>query len=211
MSPKGYALPQQVPFSPSAGAARPGYGKAVELASAVMCPMKQGSNVLEAHGGATWIGSYRPGKGKETWNVCFWSKKRNYYIHLSVVFCGLWWWLVPFVKARLKALIWWGCDIISWMELAMLSGQGVPSDREAKLISDPCRNSEGAQWICLKKGFSSHGQLDTFIDGISHDIYVYIYIPHRIHLHSIPWLIVILTTRRCSRVNPIFSAHKWID
>lgn len=45
MSPKGYALPQQVPFSPSAP--RPGYGKAVELASAVMCPMKQGSNVLE--------------------------------------------------------------------------------------------------------------------------------------------------------------------
>ena len=56
MSPKGYALPQQVPFSPTAAAAapaalsvpRPGYGKAVELASAVMCPMKQGSNVLEA-------------------------------------------------------------------------------------------------------------------------------------------------------------------
>ena len=48
MSPKGYALPQQVPFSPSAP--RPGYGKAVELASAVMCPMKQGSNVLEELG-----------------------------------------------------------------------------------------------------------------------------------------------------------------
>ena len=73
MSPKGYALPQQVPFSPSASAARPGYGKAVELASAVMCPMKQGSNVLEAPGGATWIGgTVDLEKGsKETWNVCY--------------------------------------------------------------------------------------------------------------------------------------------
>ena len=64
----------------------------------------------------------------------------------------------------------------------MLSVQGVPSNREAKLISDPCRNSEVAQWICLKIGFSSHGQLDTFIDGISHDIYIFhtgfTYIPY---------------------------------
>lgn len=55
------ALPVQLPhtpFAPAAGAAlgytgasgspsRPGYGRAVELASAVMCPMKQGSSVLE--------------------------------------------------------------------------------------------------------------------------------------------------------------------
>eukprot|EP00438_Fugacium_kawagutii_P032558 Skav201094 [mRNA] locus=scaffold2562:165817:169473:+ [translate_table: standard] len=58
-SPQGCTLPQQVPFSPprdlaAAVPSRPGYGKAVELASAVMCPMKQGSSVREAmgiHGG----------------------------------------------------------------------------------------------------------------------------------------------------------------
>ena len=46
------ALPQ-VPFSPTRAAlsnavpSRPGYGKAVELASAVMCPMKHNSTVME--------------------------------------------------------------------------------------------------------------------------------------------------------------------
>ena len=46
------ALPQ-VPFSPTraelsnAVPSRPGYGKAVELASAVMCPMKHNSTVME--------------------------------------------------------------------------------------------------------------------------------------------------------------------
>ncbi len=49
------ALPQ-VPFSPTPAAlsnavpSRPGYGKAVELASAVMCPMKHNSTVMEVGG-----------------------------------------------------------------------------------------------------------------------------------------------------------------
>ena len=78
------ALPVQLPhtpFAPAAGAAlgytgasgspsRPGYGRAVELASAVMCPMKQGSSVLEelpwspAGPSVSWTGSLvRDGEG----------------------------------------------------------------------------------------------------------------------------------------------------